>query len=151
MPQTLLIFDFGSNEEAAQQARHRVEGWRQAFHLGDRLKCKFERQAGQAPAAASAEPPEDEKPAKAPVKAKAGKSKKKSAASESAPEPPKKAAADRLRLMVRLEFSTHEKLTYQRWLDRFGAEPTFQNVEKQVLARGQDGFESAAETFDSLP
>ena len=43
MPQTFLVFDFGTNEEAAQQARHRLEGWRQAFRLGDKLKFKFER------------------------------------------------------------------------------------------------------------
>jgi len=27
MAQTFLIFDFGTDEEAAQKARHRIEGW----------------------------------------------------------------------------------------------------------------------------
>ena len=43
MPQSYLIFDFGTNEEAAQQARHRVEAWKQAFRLGEKLALKFER------------------------------------------------------------------------------------------------------------
>src|SRR3989442_513882 len=43
MPQSYLIFDFGANEEAAQQARHRIEGWKQAFRLDKKLLLKFER------------------------------------------------------------------------------------------------------------
>ena len=38
-----MIFDFGSNEEAAQQARHKVEGWKQGFRLGNKLMVKFDR------------------------------------------------------------------------------------------------------------
>ena len=43
MPQSYLIFDFGSNEEVAQQARHRIEGWRQAFRLDRKMQVKFQR------------------------------------------------------------------------------------------------------------
>jgi hypothetical protein len=44
MAQSFLIFDFGSNEEAAQQARHRIEGWKQAFRLDKKLLLKFDRE-----------------------------------------------------------------------------------------------------------
>jgi hypothetical protein len=47
MAQSYLIFDFGGNEEAAQQAVHRVEGWKQGFRLGAKLLLKFERQAAE--------------------------------------------------------------------------------------------------------
>jgi hypothetical protein len=47
MAQSYLIFDFGGNEEAAQQAVHRVEGWKQGFRLGTKLQLKFERKAAE--------------------------------------------------------------------------------------------------------
>jgi hypothetical protein len=47
MPQTFLIFDFASNEEAAQQARHKLEGWKQAFRLDKKLLFKFERSGAE--------------------------------------------------------------------------------------------------------
>jgi hypothetical protein len=141
MPQTLFIFDFGVNEESAQQARHRLEGWRQAFRLGDRLQFKFERQS--APATAESAGDDSGKTKK---KGSRGESKAADAPAEKSPE----SVSERLRLLVRLEFSSHEKLSYQRWLDRLGAEPPFQQTEKQVLRPGQEGFDSATETFDSL-
>jgi len=139
MPQTFLVFDFGPNEEAAQQARHRLEGWRQGFRLGDKLKFKFERQPAE-PAPEAAEPA-----GKAPKK-KSTKKKKEEPAAEPAAQQP----TDRLRLLVRLEFSEHEKLSYQRWLDRIPAEPPFPSAEKQIVRRGQEGFEKVSDLFDEL-
>ena len=43
MAHSFLIFDFGNNEESAQQARHRIEGWKQGFRLDKKLQVKFER------------------------------------------------------------------------------------------------------------
>ena len=43
MAQTYMIFDFGTNEELAQQARHKIEGWKQGFRLGEKMSMKFER------------------------------------------------------------------------------------------------------------
>lgn len=117
MPQSLLIFDFGPNEQAAQQARHQIDAWRQAFRLGDRVKTKFERQEPEPPAEAAA-------PAETPA---AG-----------------------FRLLVRLEFSDHEKLSYHRWFDRIPAEEPFKAAARQVLRRGQDGYDAAEELFDKL-
>ncbi|HEV2389000.1 MAG TPA: hypothetical protein VGS20_17300 [Candidatus Acidoferrales bacterium] len=118
MPQSLLIFDFGSDEQAAQQARHRLDGWRQAFRLGDRVKSKFERKPAEPPAAGT--------------------------------EPPAQAPPDGFRLLVRLEFSDHEKLSYQRWFDRIPSEEPFKAAARQVLRRGQDGYAEAEELFDNL-
>jgi len=33
----LFVFDFGSDEDSAQQARHRIEGWRQGFRLDNEI------------------------------------------------------------------------------------------------------------------
>jgi hypothetical protein len=43
MAQSIWIFDFGKDEEAAQQARHKIESWKQAFRLGNKISFKFER------------------------------------------------------------------------------------------------------------
>src|ERR1700730_7497855 len=43
MAQSFLVFDFGSDEELAQQARHRVDGWKQGFRLDKKLLLKFDR------------------------------------------------------------------------------------------------------------
>src|SRR5580704_10352288 len=53
MPSSYLIFDFGEDEQNAQQARHKLESWKQGFRLGDKLAIKFEREAP--------EPGEDQK------------------------------------------------------------------------------------------
>ena len=44
MAPSILIFDFGTNEDAAQQARHKVEAWKQGFRLGNKIAFKFERE-----------------------------------------------------------------------------------------------------------
>src|SRR5271170_6453329 len=44
MAQSIFVFDFGTNEEAAQQARHKVEGWKQGFRLGNKMTIKFDRE-----------------------------------------------------------------------------------------------------------
>ena len=109
MPQSYLIFDFGSNEEVAQQARHRIEGWRQAFRLDRKLQVKFERQ-----------------------------------------EPEKKNGGEKIRLIVRLDFSDHEKLSYTRWLDRLPSEAPFKDASPQIVRHGEDAFAKTAELFDAL-
>ncbi len=109
MAQTYLIFDFGGNEENAQQARLQLDRWRQAFHLTNKLEHRFERKA--------AEKPGD---------------------------------ADQLRVAVRLDFSDHEKLSYQRWLDRIPSETLFKEASPKISNKGEPGFAAAAELFDSV-
>lgn len=139
MPIALLTFDFGADEEAAQQARHRLEAWRQALRLGDRVKFRFERHAPAPPGDAA---PPMEKPKK-----KAGRKQDEPEAQPASAAP----ESERLRVLVRLEFSDHEKLSYHRWLERIPAEEPFRAAAKQMLSRGQEGFDEALRLFDELP
>jgi len=109
MAQSYLIFDFGANEEAAQQARHRIEGWKQAFRLGDKMQLKFERVS-----------------------------------------PEKTNGSEKVRLIVRLDFSDHEKLSHQRWLDRLPSEEPFKSASPQVVRSGDADYSATTELFDSL-
>jgi hypothetical protein len=110
MAQTFLLFDFGSDEEAAQQARHTVDGWRQGFRLDKKLLLKFDRK-------------EDGKP-----DSKNGV----------------------VRLIVRLDFSDHEKLSQQRWIDRIPGEEHFKGAHPKVIRPGDKEFAATAERFDAL-
>jgi hypothetical protein len=133
MAHDFLIFDFGTNEEVAQQARHKVEGWTQGFRLGKKMLLKFEREAAD-------ESSESETDAKRP-----SASTKKSAAKAEGAEPSAK-----VRVLVRLDFSDHEKLSHQRWLDRIPTEEPFKSAKAEIIRQGQPGFAEAAELFDSL-
>src|ERR1700735_4201835 len=179
MAPSILIFDFGTNEDAAQQARHKVEAWKQGFRLGNKIAFKFEREE-------IAEENEEEAAGKLEGKAKADggakgetgamsepkaakggkKTAKKSAAREKGLEKGGKQADDseeseereeaesnggeRIRVFVRLDFSDHEKLSHQRWLDRIPAEEPFKSAETEIIRQGQPGFTEAAELFESL-
>jgi hypothetical protein len=117
MAHSFMIFDFGSNEEAAQHARQKVEAWKQGFRLGNKLMVKFDR--GEARSA--------------------GKD------GEAAPE-----GGEALRVIVRLDFSDHEKLSHQRWLERIPTEAPFRDAQPKVLRHGDAEFAAAAERFDAL-
>ena len=43
MAHSFLIFEFGGNEETAQQARHKIEAWKQGYRLDKKLQVKFDR------------------------------------------------------------------------------------------------------------
>jgi hypothetical protein len=149
MAHSFLIFDFGKDEETAQQARHRVEGWKQGFRLDKKLQVKFERKEseGEADGATAATP----KPAKSSAKGKAkpeAKSKagaKAAAESESAP-----SDSSNIRLILRLDFSDHEKLSHQRWLERIPTEEPFKSAHPQIVRAGQSEFKTTSDLFDSL-
>jgi hypothetical protein len=130
MAHDFLIFDFDTNEEAAQQARHRVEGWTQGFRLGKKMLLKFEREDSKVPSE------EDESEPKA--------KKNRSAKEDSS------AAASRIRVLVRLDFSEHEKLSHQRWLDRIPTEEPFKSAKAEIIRQGDPEFSETAELFDSL-
>lgn len=125
MAHSYLIFDFGSNEEAAQQARHRVEGWIQGFRLGKKLLVKFDR--GEEETTGGGDGGE-----------------RKAAGKE--------AASDQqaIVVMVRLDFSDHEKLSHQRWLERIPSEELFRDAHPQVIRQGDADFAGAAERFEAL-
>jgi hypothetical protein len=109
MAQTYLIFDFGTGEDVAQQARHRLESWRQAFHLTNKLEYKLDREAAK-----------------------------------------KEGAPDHLKLVVRLDFSDHEKLSHQRWVDRIPSEAPFKDSSPKVVRQGEPDFAESAKLFDTL-
>ena len=74
MAHTYMLFDFGTDEEKAQQARHKLEGWKQAFRLDKKLQVKFDRGEDLGAEATEAEEP--------PKKAEKPKSKSKSKAKD---------------------------------------------------------------------
>jgi hypothetical protein len=144
MAQSILVFDFGTNEEAAQQARHKVEAWKQGFRLGNKLQLKFERDRVDPEKTGAAE-----KPAGKPKAAKTATGAAKSA-NEQADGEGSHTGGGRLRLLVRLEFSGHEKLSHQRWLERIPTEEPFKSAEKETFRAGDPDFAKTAERFESL-
>src|SRR5580700_11044031 len=110
MAQSFLIFDFGSDEEAAQQARHRIDRWKQSFRLDKKLLLKFDRKE-----------PEEEGDPKAAKTAKEGK---------------EGSAEGRIVMIVRLDFSDHEKLSQHRWVERIPAEALFKDAHPKVIRHG---------------
>lgn len=153
MAQSILIFDFGANEEAAQQARHKIDGWKQAFRLGDKLLLKFDRgETGSEAQEASDESGEGNPKSvgKASAKAKAS-TKKSSAKSNKKIETGEKVEpATRVRIFLRLTFSDHEKLSYQRWLDRIPVEEPFKSAKGEMIRSGGADFAKASEQFEAL-
>ena len=156
MPHSFLIFSFGANEEEAQQARHRIDGWKQGFRLDKKLQVKFERKESESKAAAPAAAAASPKPAKSSKAAPAAKGKAKHAAkSKSSDEPASKDGSGAenssdIRLIVRLDFSDHEKLSHQRWIDRIPGEEPFKHASPKVIRPGEADFKAAADLFDSL-
>ena len=154
MAHTYMLFDFGTDEDKAQQARHKLEGWKQAFRLDKKLQFKFDR--GEVPVAeASTRAPVTEEPPKPAQPAKGTKSKEKSAPKAAAKTatpaiPAVPAANGEVKLLVRLYFSAHEKLSEQRWLDRIPTEEPFKSASPKVVQEGESGFPEALAHFDRL-
>ena len=137
MAQSILIFDFGTNEEAAQQARHKVEGWKQGFRLGNKMMLKFERED------IATEGDDKEEASAKPMKKTAEKK-------PTAKKDDNREGATRVRLLVRLDFSEHEKLSHQRWLDRIPTEEPFKSARADTVQSGDPEHPKVAERFDSL-
>lgn len=175
MAYTFLIYEFGGNEEAAQQARHKIDSWKQGFRLGSKLVSKFERTetAGE-PAAKESAAKDDAAPAKTEgakakehgeAKSHAGAKKgkhsehdgekgkgkdKEGAKSHEHKEDHAAAPAGNIRMFVRLDFSDHEKLSYQRWIERIPKEEPFQGAHGKIVRQGEPGFTQLTDQFDSL-
>jgi hypothetical protein len=110
MAQSFLVLDFGTDEETAQQARHRLDRWKQAFRLDKKLLLKFDREEKAADGAES----------------------------------------QRIAMIIRLDFSDHEKLSEQRWLERIPSETPFKEAHPKLIREGDDGFASTTKRFDDL-
>ena len=145
MAQTYLLFDFGPDEEKVQQARHKLEGWKQAFRLDKKLQYKLEREQSAEPAAAEAAPApaaktEKSKSAKTKSKSKTGSAKSAEPAENSGP----------VKLLVRLYFSGHEKLSEQRWIDRIPTEEPFKSASPRLVRENEPEFAEILKQFDTL-
>jgi len=138
MPHTYIQFDFAKDEDKVQQARHKLEGWKQAYRLDKKLLFKFERIAAAAPADDTAKPGKTEKPDKSKGKSKDN------------PEPPAAAPSETVKLLVRLDFSNHEKLSGQRWLDRIPSEEPFQAASPTIVKPADPLFADTEKHFDDL-
>lgn len=136
MAHIYLLFDFAKDEEKAQQARHKLEGWKQAFRLDKKLLYKMERTA--------ALPTEGDAKAE---KAEKTKGKAKAATKEEAA--PTTASED-IKLLIRLAFSGHEKLSEQRWVQRIPTETPFQEASPKVVKPGDENFEATEKQFEEL-
>lgn len=131
MPQTYLLFDFGANEDAVQLARHKLEAWKQAFRLGERLLFKFERKA----ASEKTQPVDAAKGTKTKAKPKQEEKTEQGAS---------------VRFLVRLDFSEHEQLSYRRWLERIPKEEPFAALAPAIVSRNDAQFASTRDLFDAL-
>jgi hypothetical protein len=131
MAHIYMRFDFGSDEERAQQARHKLEVWKQAFRLDKKLLYKFDR-GGNASAGAVQ---------------KAGEAKAKGKGQDAGAEP---GASGSVKLLLRLAFSGHEKLSEHRWVERIPGEELFKGAAPHLVKPGEAEFEATEAKFENL-
>jgi hypothetical protein len=140
MAHIYMHFNF-ADEETAQQARHKLEVWKQAFRLDKKLLYKFERNDE---AGASEEPKEAKSHEEAKGKHKGeGKAQNKSTKAESG-------GGDTVQLLVRLGFSGHEKITEHRWVERIPTEEPFVAASPVTVKPDDAKFEETEKRFDEL-
>lgn len=150
-----IRFDFGTDEEKAQQARHKLDRWRQAFRLDKRVQYKMDRPESAGTnhgASAPAEKPATkakEGPA-AKTAAKAGSKSGESKGTKAEAAKPEAAANGKVGLLVRLYFSPHERLSEQRWLARIPAEEPFKSASPKVIHQNDPEFEATDQQFESI-
>lgn len=138
-----LTFDFGKDEEKAQQARHKLDSWKQAFRLDKKMAGKFDRKEDAA--VATSAPAEKEAAAKK-SDSKGGKGKGKSE-----PEPTKLASsAVDIKLILRLAMPNHEKLTEQRLLKRISTEEPFASSAAKTIKQDDAAFAEVDARFEEL-
>ena len=148
MAQSFLVFDFGTNEELAQQARHKVDGWKQGFRLDKKLLLKFDRaETAETPDAA----PDTADTEEEPTPKKGAKKSAKGAKSANTANAKDKEPQEKIQLIIRLDFSDHERLSHQRWLDRIPTEAPFKDAQAKIIRHNDAEFAGTAERFDSLP
>jgi hypothetical protein len=141
-----MHFDFGADEEKAQEARHKLDVWKQAFRLDKKLQYKLDRpedaDAEESSTAADS--------AEASDAAQKTKSKSKSRKGNGADAGSGENGAGNVSLLVRLYFSSHEKLSEQRWVDRIPTEEPFKDASPRILRKGDAGFDEALKQFADL-
>jgi hypothetical protein len=145
MAHIYMHFDFGADEEKAQEARHKLDVWKQAFRLDKKLQYKLDRpedESAEETAAEDSEAAAKEEPE--------SKSKGHARKAESGGLDSEENGSGNVSLLVRLYFSSHEKLSEQRWLDRIPTEEPFKSASPKVIRKGQAGFDEAVKQFSDL-
>jgi hypothetical protein len=145
MSHIYIRLDFGADEEKAQQARHKLDSWKQAFRLDKKLLYKLDR-----PGKPAAETIEKTETAESPAPSSKAKGKAKGKSNESSAAKSGLAADGKVSLLVRLYFSTHEKLSEQRWVARIPSEEPFKSASPKVILHTDPEFEKADQQFESL-
>jgi len=146
MAHIYMSFDFGSDEEKAQQARHKLEMWKQAFRLDKKLLYKFERAAEEV--SETHESLElDEKSGRRP---KSGKPSKPGKSETKVESNHPTASNGSVKLYLRLAFSAHEKMTEDRLLKKFPSEGPFSELSSKAVKDGDAEFAALEEKFESL-
>ena len=143
-----MLFEFAKDEEKAQQARHKLETWKQAFRLDKKLIYKLERIPEAAIAGTASDDGDDAKPTKA-TKTK-GKGKSGAKAGTETETEAALASNEDIRLIVRLGFSGHEKLSEQRWVDRIPTEEPFREASPVIVKPGEAKFADTEKQFEDL-
>src|ERR1700733_2127099 len=148
MAHIYMQFDF-ADEENAQQARHKLDVWKQAFRLDKKLQYKLERpeEADPENELGNGDITADTKDAEKPKSKSKSQSRKRGARADGSSAGN---GAGNVSLLVRLYFSSHEKLSEQRWLDRIPTEEPFKSASPKVLRQGEAGFEEALKQFSDL-
>lgn len=139
-----MQFDFAGDEEKAQLARHKLEVWKQAFRLDKKLIYKFERSeeavvATEEDKAAEAETPKAKGKTKAATKGDTPKSAKGGAKE-----------TGKVHLILRLGFSSHEKLTEHRWVERIPTEAPFVSAAPVTIKTDDAKFADMEKRFEDL-
>jgi hypothetical protein len=134
MAHIYMHFDFGADEEKAQQARHKLDVWKQAFRLDKKVQYKLDR-------------PEDDE---AEESATGDNEKTRSKGHSPKAQKSGDASEGSVSLLVRLYFSSHEKLSEQRWIERIPSEEPFKSASPTILRQGEPGFDAAVKQFADL-
>jgi hypothetical protein len=157
MAHTYMVFEF-PNEEKAQEARHKLERWKQAYRLDKKLQVKFDRGDEATTEAGETEATEHESDSSAEESKKGAKSKSSAAKSTKAAKSKKSDESEEdeatnsgpVKLFVRLYFSTHEKITEQQWLARIPADELFKVANPHVINQKDAAFDDTVQEFDTL-
>lgn len=147
MAHTYLTFEFGNDEEKAQQARHKLDSLKQAFKLDKKMLLKLDRKGEET--AAVAELAKEKTAKAAEPKAKDPKSTK----STKKPDPePAKLASPRadIKFLLRIALPNHEKLTEQRLLKRISSEELLTSASPKTIRQADKGFADLDARFEEL-
>jgi hypothetical protein len=149
MAHIYMSFDFGTDEEKVQQARHKLEMWKQAFRLDKKLLYKFERESNEG-ASADDGAHKHEQSETAPKKSTSAKPAKSKTKAKTEPDKSAEASTGKVKLYLRLAFSGHEKMTEERLLKKFPAEEPFSEMSPNAVKEGDSEFGELEAKFDSL-